>query len=216
MSSNVRSASGVTILPEPFDYPHTNGSSQMSDTGEARQHDASTRFSSEQRENEAFERGLAQGEARARVSTETQITQLRLSLGSCLEAFKKERESYFGRVESEVVRLALAIAKKILHREAQMDPLLLAGMVHVALEKFDSGTTLRLRTRPEEIRFWQAHFLQHGSPHRVPELMGDSTLGPGECALETEVGSTHVSLSAQLKEIEQGFFDLLEHRPVVR
>jgi len=34
--------------------------------------------------------------------------------------------------------------------------------------------------------------------------------------LETELGSTHLSLDTQLKEIEQGFMDLLEQRPRVR
>ena len=46
--------------------------------------------------------------------------------------------------------------------------------------------------------------------------MGDSALPHGECSLETEVGSTQISLDTQLKEIEQGFFDLLEQRPRAR
>jgi flagellar assembly protein FliH len=43
--------------------------------------------------------------------------------------------------------------------------------------------------------------------------MGDATLGPGRCMLETELGSTDLTLETQLKEIEQGFFDLLAQRP---
>ena len=43
--------------------------------------------------------------------------------------------------------------------------------------------------------------------------MGDATLGPGHCILETELGSTDLTLESQLKEIEQGFFDLLAQRP---
>ena len=43
--------------------------------------------------------------------------------------------------------------------------------------------------------------------------MGDPTLGPGHCILETELGSTDLTLETQLKEIEQGFFDLLAQRP---
>jgi flagellar biosynthesis/type III secretory pathway protein FliH len=31
--------------------------------------------------------------------------------------------------------------------------------------------------------------------------------------LETELGSTDLTLESQLKEIEQGFFDLLAQRP---
>jgi flagellar assembly protein FliH len=43
--------------------------------------------------------------------------------------------------------------------------------------------------------------------------MGDGTLGLGQCRLETELGSTDLTLEAQLKEIEQGFFDLLAQKP---
>ena len=53
----------------------------------------------------------------------------------------------------------------------------------------------------------------NGSNGNAPELIGDAALKPGECLLETEVGSTQISLETQLKEIEQGFFDLLEQRP---
>ncbi len=54
-----------------------------------------------------------------------------------------------------MVRLALAIARKVLHREAQMDPLLLAGVVRVALDRCrrDAGVTCTPRpTRPKRGR----------------------------------------------------------------
>jgi flagellar assembly protein FliH len=44
-----------------------------------------------------------------------------------LELFDAERKGYFSRVECDVVHLALAIAAKVLHREAQVDPLLVAA-----------------------------------------------------------------------------------------
>jgi flagellar assembly protein FliH len=112
--------------------------------------------------------------------------------------------------------LALAISRKILHREAQMDPLLLTGMVHVALEKVDSATRVRMRANPADIHYWNEYFSQAGAARAVPELIGDAALQHGECALETDIGSTQISLDIHLKEIEQGFFDLLEQRPKAR
>jgi flagellar assembly protein FliH len=43
-----------------------------------------------------------------------------------------QREQYFVRAEAEIVQLALAIAAKILHREAQVDPMLVATLVRMA------------------------------------------------------------------------------------
>ena len=170
----------------------------------------------EEQEKAALDRGAAEGEARARAAFEKQLAVASSGISAGLEQFRSEREAYFARIEPEIVQLALAIARKILHREAQMDPLLLAGMVHVALEKVDTATRVRLRANPVDIHYWNEHFSQGSTAQPGPELIGDATLRQGECALETEIGSTQISLETQLKEIEQGFFDLLEQRPKVR
>jgi len=49
-----------------------------------------------------------------------------------------------------------------------------------------------------------------------PELSGDAALEQNQCQLETELGVTDISLDTQLKEIEQGLFDLLAQRPASR
>jgi flagellar assembly protein FliH len=204
---------------EPFTYmPCADGSSQSGD-GNAADWGASSAVPQsllEQHEKQAFERGLKEGEERASKVHERNLAAVRASITLALEEFKTQRESYFSRVEPEIVQLALNIARKILHREAQMDPLLLAGMVHVALEKLDQNMRVRLRAHPEEVQFWNRYFSESKILVICPEVVGDGALQRGECALETEIGSTQISLDTQLKEIEQGFFDLLEQRPPVR
>jgi flagellar assembly protein FliH len=170
----------------------------------------------EQREKQAFEQGLQEGEGRMKNLMEQALAASRAAIVKAVEEFKVQRESYFNRIEPEVVQLALSIARKILHREAQMDTLLLAGMVHVALEKVEQGTRVRLRAHPDEIHFWNRHFSDAGALPVSPEIIGDATLQRGECALETEIGNTQICLDTQLKEIEQGFFDLLDQRPAAR
>lgn len=170
----------------------------------------------EQGEAQAFEKGVRQGEALAREEYEQRLAQIRISVSGAVERFAEERNRYFERVETEVVQLALAVARKILHREAQMDPLLLTGIVHVALQELDSSARVRLRAHPSEAGFWQQYFAQQTESGAVPEVIGDAALPVGECALETEMGTTQISLDTQLKEIEQGFFDLLEQRPRAR
>lgn len=168
------------------------------------------------REKQGFERGVQEGETRAKKACQQSLATERSAVVRSLEEFKAQRVSYFNRIEPAVVQLALGIARKILHREAQMDPLLLTGMVHVALEKIEQGTRVRLRAHPDEIHFWNTHFSESGALPISPEIIGDAALKHGECVLETEIGSTQISLETQLKEIEQGFFDLLEQRPQVR
>jgi flagellar assembly protein FliH len=47
-------------------------------------------------------------------------------------------------------------------------------------------------------------------------VVEDGNLGPDDCMLETDLGSADFSIDTQLKEVEQGFFDLLAHRPEVK
>lgn len=169
-----------------------------------------------QSERQAFERGLAEGEARARASAEKSFETVRSQVTEALRHFAGERAGYFQRVETEIVQLALSIARKILHREAQLDPLLLTGIVRVALETLNQETRVRLRVHPQDVSFWRDYLAHAPDLTPVPELAGEAALEPGSCLLETELGSTLISLDSQLKEIEQGFLDLLEHRPQVR
>jgi flagellar assembly protein FliH len=204
---------------EPFAYlPYVDGDSHDGN-GSASDTSASNVVPQsllEQYEKQGFERGLKEGEARAGKVHERNLSAAPSSITRVIEEFKTQREAYFSRIEPEVVQLALSIARKILHREAQMDPLLLTGMVRVALEKLDQGTRVRLRAHPEEVHFWNRYFSESKTLAISPEIVGDASLQRGECALETEIGNTQISLETQLKEIEQGFFDLLEQRPQVR
>ena len=132
-----------------------------------------------------------------------------------LKLFEAERQDYFSRVESEVVHLALAIATKILHREAQVDPLLVAALVRVAVDKLHAGSNVSVRIPPIGAEKWRERFANplNGSAIAVVE---DPNLGADDCYLETEVGTANFSIDAQLKEVEQGFFDLLAQRPLVK
>ena len=165
------------------------------------------------REARARKEGREEGMAQGRAESEKKLASVQQSLVQAVRDFACERETYFHRVEAEVVGLSVAIARKILHREAQVDPLLLAGVVRVGLDKVAAGTRIRLRVQPDQVQAWQTFFSQQPGLRSFPELMGDATLGPGRCMLETELGSTDLTLETQLKEIEQGFFDLLAQRP---
>lgn len=217
-SERGNAARTITMEAEPFRYRpaqegshHDHSSPPEGWANEAE--DPATR--AKQQQDDAFERGKQQGAAQSVAAAQAEVAGERAKVLRTLENFKEERAAYFSRIEVEVVQLSLAIARKILHREAQIDPLLLTGMVHVALEKLDAGSLLRMRAHPQDIRLWTEYFAQAGARHVQIELIGDAALRRGECVLETESGTTLMSLEGQLKEIEQGFLDLLEQRPPV-
>jgi flagellar assembly protein FliH len=164
-------------------------------------------------EKQALERGAQEGERRAREEMEKLREAERARLTQALDEFAHERSQYFQQVESEVVSLALSIARKILYREAQVDPLFLAGAVRVSLEKIAAGTHVQLRVHPSQVNSWKEFLAREIRIDPMPEVVADSSLNPVDCILETDLGSANLSLDAQLKEIEKGFLDLLAARP---
>ncbi|MFZ0287276.1 MAG: FliH/SctL family protein [Terriglobales bacterium] len=158
---------------------------------------------------EARTEGIREGERLARVGFEQELVRERSRIDGVLSAFQQERNQYYSKVEVQLVHFALAIAAKILHREAQVDRMVVAGLVKVMLEKLQQGTKVTVRVRPEAAESWRHYFHDNASVQIVEDFSMQST----DCVLETELGIAEVGLDAQLKEIEKGFFDLLAQRP---
>ncbi|MGA3371107.1 MAG: FliH/SctL family protein [Terracidiphilus sp.] len=124
-----------------------------------------------------------------------------------IESFTQERERYLRAVENEVVKLALAVAARILRREAQMDPLLLTGAVRVALGQLSGSTQMRLRVPAAELDLWTEAIGLLPNLAVKPAVTAGEGMRLGDCAIETELGSVDLGIRAQLGEIERGFFD---------
>jgi flagellar assembly protein FliH len=157
--------------------------------------------------------GIREGLQQAQQSFEKELADERSKIAEALRHFGRKTNEYYARAEVEMVHLSLAIAAKILHREAQVDRMLVAALVKVAMEKLQRGTAATVRVRPEEVADWNRYFEGNtGADIRV-EVTADPSVEVHNCILETELGTTVLGLDAQLKEIEQGFFDLLAQRP---
>ena len=222
----------------PFDYPRLFGaggglrgmgtaSSSLTESwapGQEMPRVEGGRSSREQPQGEAqqrLEQARGEGEAKAQSAFAQQLQLERAAIASALAGFDRERESYFHQVEAEVVQLALAIARKVVHREVEADPLLLAAVVRVALEKVGRETKVTLFVHPSRASVWHEHFFRdaannaaaHNDGAGALEIVADSSLALDQCRVETAHGSTEIGIEKQLKEIELGFADLLALRP---
>jgi len=198
-----------------FEYPNVVGkASDGAESGDtqlwAMEPDPRQKQERALREAQAREIGRIEGETKAKSQIEEMLRKERETLRESLEKFAGERSQYFEKVEAEVVQLALSIARKVLHREAQIDPDLLMGLVRYTLEKLRDGTRVKVRVHPSRVPAWRQ------LANDETEVVGDSKLEPGLCMVETELGTTAVGVDAQLKEIEQGLIDLLAQRPEAR
>ncbi len=115
--------------------------------------------------------------------------------------------------EPELLRLALAVAKKILRRELTVDPHSLLGILKAALETINQAEVLCVRTAPEDAAQLTGRLAALGLPDQV-EVVGDRSLERGSVVLDTKRGQIDASVQTQLAEIENGFADrIATHNP---
>lgn len=158
---------------------------------------------------EARAEGIKEGERRSQAGFAEGLARERKQIADAVAAFREQQSEYYATVEVELVHFALAIAAKILHREAQVDRMVVAGLVKVMLEKLQKGSHLSVRVHPAEAGSWRNYFHDNADL----KVVEDASLEARDCVLETELGTTNMGLDAQLKEIERGFADLLAQRP---
>ena len=158
------------------------------------------------RERGRVEGRQAEHEAQAEAIAAAEEVRKR-QVAELMENFVKERDRFLQSVEREVVELALAIAARVLRREAQMDPLLLTGAVRVALSQLAGSTQVRLRVPTTELQLWTEAMALMPNLAVKPVVVPGDGMRLGECMIETEMGSVDLGIRAQLGEIERGFFD---------
>jgi len=164
---------------------------------------------------------LQEGEERAGAWFREQLDREREALHLALAAFAQERSGYFHNVERAAVQLSLMIARKVLEREARVDPLAVSAMVHVALSPLQAGTAVTLLVHPAAAQDWRLYFAARpragkgnsSGENVVPAIVEDDSLKQGECMVSTAMGTAEISLGQKLEEIEASFLQLLAQRP---
>jgi flagellar assembly protein FliH len=175
--------------------------------------DASAAARGAEREAHVRELGRQQGALECRAKFEEQLARERSAVVRALTDFARERAVYYQKIEAEAVQLALSIARKVLHREAQVDPALLMGIVRVALEQIEGATGVMLVVAPSQGAGWRSFLAANLRAEEMPQITEEAALDVGQCELRTSMGTAKLGLEVQLKEIEQGLMDLLGARP---
>ncbi len=157
---------------------------------------------------QAHRDGLAQGHTEGEQRAMAELAPLMERFARTIADLSGTRDAFRREAEEDVVRLALGVARRILHRELSIDPEALTGVIHVALGKFESRELHRVLVSPEDHSAIAAALQSLKLPKRV-EVIADPTLERGAALFETVKGTLDASVETQLDEIERGFLDVL-------
>jgi flagellar assembly protein FliH len=164
-----------------------------------------------QRLQEAHAAGMQEGEAagRSRAAAECQPVIERLS--RTIDELSQLRGHLRKEAEADMVKLSLAIARRVLRRELAVDPEALHGLVMAALEKLQGQELCRVKVHPSHAAIVKSS-LQKSVTGSAIEVIPDASREPGTVIFETQRGNLDASVDSQLREIERGLADCLRKR----
>ena len=170
----------------------------------------------DQLEKDAFDRGYAEGhesgsEEGRKAGEETadaRVEELARRYADSLAEFAAFKDTLRAQVEEEVVRLALAVAKKIVHREIYIDSTIIHTLVRVALERVSGKSAVKVRlSRPDYEYMTKMHSDMSRVEGREIEFESDNTLSQGDCVIQTEAGDIDARIEEEFNEVESAFFE---------
>ncbi len=108
--------------------------------------------------------------------------------------------------EAELLRLALAIAEKIVETELQTKPAQIVAIVRQALKKVETASKVQIRINPEELAFLEESQAALNATFSLPKqisLLADPAIDKGGCFIDTECGQVDARLQSRLELLTQ-------------
>lgn len=207
-------AAAVAWQPAPAGAPRTfatrvvgasggaSGAGDQGDTPDAR--DARIKAA-------AHQQGRNEAEAAANQRAIQKAEPVIAALNGIVQELAGTRKSFRAEAEHDTVQLAIAIARRVLHRELSTDPEAILGLVMAAFQKLTARETHRLRVSPSGAAAIQEHRSRLDLPPGL-EIVSDASLSLGGAIFETSRGELDASVGIQLAEIDRGFADIVRRR----
>jgi flagellar assembly protein FliH len=151
-------------------------------------------------ERDAFSKGFAQGERAGSEAAAQRGEAMLRRLTETLEELTTLREQMIHQTERQMVQLALAIARRIVHREVSIDQDLLIAMARVALDRLGESAHVTVRLSPQDYEATSAvRSAQWDGTHVT--VVADARVGRGGCRVESEFGAMDAGVDAQIHEL---------------
>jgi flagellar assembly protein FliH len=157
---------------------------------------------------DGLEKGSADGEKAGFEHASGKLAPLLDSLRNALLQLKNIRAETYHHIEKEVVELALAIARKVVCREIQMDPEVVVCVARQALARIDDPGKIKIKMSPADLQFLNE------SRYRLSELIGnidnvsleaEENIHSGGCIIETNLGEIDARIENQIQAVEETF-----------
>lgn len=152
-------------------------------------------------QREGYDRGFTEGELAGRQAARLQVDVYLSRLATTIEELSSLRSAMLRQSEHDIVRLAMAIAERIVRREVHANRQVLLTMARAAAQKLGDHGVITVLMNAEDLRVvTEGRATPDDSPIR---LAADPAIQPGGCLVQSAFGTIDISLDAQIRELER-------------
>lgn len=154
-----------------------------------------------QAHTEGYAAGLKRGEADAARQVGAAIGKLAVTV----QDIAKLRPGILERAERELVRLAVAIAERVVRRTVELDPDVLLVIARVAMDRLGEQAAATIHLHPADC---EAVMRQGLDGARTMQLVADASVARGGCIVKSPFGEIDAGIEAQVRELSRELLGL--------
>lgn len=160
----------------------------------------------ERAQQEAYHEGFAQGESAGKKLAAQKAELVLKSLSDLLESIGAARHEAVERFETELIRLSVLIATKIVHRELETSQDVVVSIAREALGKVVKAKQAVVAVSPYDLEMLRGQVAEGGSladwlPPSV-SLEADFEIGRGGCKIMTDSGEIDATIETQIRAMK--------------
>lgn len=157
------------------------------------------------REEESYKKGFSDGIQAGRLQILQEIEKDLNLIRSLTEGVQRLREEIYERIETEVVEMSLAIARKVIYGVADQYREIVTAAAKEAIKKASDREMLKIKINPvdyEVLNKRRTELVQCIDGIKSILFEVDESVQPGGCLIETNQGDIDARIDSQIRVIE--------------
>ena len=154
-------------------------------------------------EKDAYEKGFAQGEKAGRELGEKRLDSAVKSFTEVLAGVQKLKGELYRESEQDMLRLVLAITRKVVQKEVSTDRGVILNMIKSALKYVADQEEITIRLNPSDLEFAGQHKEETMKGMKNVTIEGDEEIQRGDAVIKSNRGIIDCGIEKHLQMVEE-------------
>lgn len=154
---------------------------------------------------QARKEGHAAGHGEGIAAAEREMDEMLSTMRGLIDMARVERHKIVEDAEPEIVKLAMGIAERILHKAVEVDREVVIAITKAAISELVDRESITVRVNPADLERMKQHrdsMLALGETKHM-RVIEDQRVDPGGVVVETDAGTLDAKISTQVDEAKR-------------